>query len=121
MGVINFLAKRVIGLLVRKMVREYFELKEKHPEKDPSEIYALILDSNRTYEKKKDSQFVFTRRNQIVDVSKFTSIRSLVHWMVMAEKADLRLSVAGHINIEQIVDKCLDRELGVRQKQNDRL
>ena len=113
MGLLNFFVKKAFKANVRVLTHSYLTVKQKNPDRDEKELYALVLESRHSYERDGSSPLAFTYKNLSIDVSKFESIKHLIAAVIIAEQRDLKLSATKQLELDSILNEVIDEQLKV--------
>ena len=63
MGLLNFFVKKAVKANVRVLTHSYLTVKQKNPDRDEKELYALALESRHSYERDSSNPLAFTYKN----------------------------------------------------------
>ena len=111
MGILFFFLKIGVKINVKVLVRRYLDAKEKKPDSDEKELFAVVLESRYAYERDSGNDLVFNYHDLALDLTRIASIRDLIFQVVSVEKRGLNLSLETQLKFDSMVKGVIDNKL----------
>ena len=111
MGILFFFLKIGVKINAKLLIRRYLEAKEKRPDSDEKEFFAVVLESRYAYQRDEGNDLVFNYKNLALDLSRIESIRDLIFQVISVEKRGLNLSLETQIKFDSMLKRVIDDKL----------